>query len=146
MNVVPGFPGEAYVTWADGAVAAAELARFAKRKPTKGRKRLYLTHAGNRHDDFIIAAARPYVGLFDEYVLSDWQNLRNRAPGEVPDIMQTALEDGGVAAEQITKLPSYREAVEHLAQSAQEDDFTLFVTFEDKILWNHLMNVLSGTP
>jgi hypothetical protein len=138
MNRYLNFPGEAYITWADGVVAAAELARFVQAKTISGRKRLYLTSAGNRPNDEIVETAQAYSGAFDEYVLGDWDNLRGREAGEVPRLLEAGLRHAPGGDIKIMTVASHPDAVDHLARSAENGDLTLFVIFEDDAVLKRL--------
>ena len=71
----------------------------------RGRRRVLLTSAGDRPDSFVIEAARAVAGHFDDYIMTDWHDLRGRAEGEIPSLLARALASEGVPTARIQTLP-----------------------------------------
>lgn len=138
MNAFNGLPGQIYVTWGDGPIAAAEIAQFASRLTVTGRKRIFLSAAGNRRDDFIKNAAKAVAGAFDHYICSDWKDRRGREPGEIPGIQADALVENGVDPDSVVRFSSPDEAFDHCLASHNENDLLLFVTYEHDHIWSRL--------
>lgn len=89
------------------------LLEVASQARGSGRMGLLLGQAGNREDHAIRALAATAARFDPDFVvLKDIEGfLRGRAPGEVPDILQRALEVHGVAPERLRVVLPEEEAV-----------------------------------
>lgn len=86
----------------DGAAPAKEIVELVRRLPIPGKRRLIVTEAPNRSNEFYAASMALYAGHFDEYIVTqERHNLKERADGEIPAVLKAQLIDNGVPAEKI---------------------------------------------
>lgn len=131
-NWIEGFPFELLLHLADGVEAFADLVATLAAAPPEGLRHLYLTLPGNRSDDYIRAQARVVAGHFDRYYLTDYQDLRGRNQGEVPQIVLQELVANGVPADAISLLsPSPEDLFVALDQVGNGDRLAVITNYVD---------------
>jgi cyanophycin synthetase len=69
--------------------------------------------------------ARIAAGWFDHYICRRDDSLRGRAPDEIPLLLQEALLERGVPAEQIAVIPDEQEATAAALTEARPGDLVL---------------------
>ena len=97
MNVFDEHPFKVLFDYGHNAHAVGMLADLAQRLEVKGRRIVVLAGPGDRRDEDLVAIANAVAGRFDHYVCRRDDNLRDRAPDEVPRIQAAALRAAGVA-------------------------------------------------
>lgn len=86
----------------DGAAPAREIVELVRGLPITGKKRLIVTEAPNRSNEYYAASMALYAGNFDEYIVTqELHNLRQREDGEIPALLKEYLVAAGVAADKI---------------------------------------------
>jgi cyanophycin synthetase len=103
-NRIGGLPFELILTMSDGPPGFADLARNLPPVPGGGPSFVCMTAAGDRPDDWIIAAGGAVANHFDRYLLFDWPDLRGRQPMEVPRLLVQGLARQGVPQGRVTIL------------------------------------------
>ena len=134
MNFLEGFPFKVLLTWADGPKAMEELASFLRRYPAQGRKHMAVCNVGDRPDDFILGMTRAVAGLFDSHICFDWEDLRGRAPGELPALLARGLLESGVPPATVMVVPEYRAALHAAFERPDPGDFLVVVNSGDDVL------------
>ncbi len=133
MNLVDGAPFLLYVTWADGPVANAEIADFARKTEVSGKKILMASATGNRPDRFIQESGLTVADAFDLFICYDMQDRRGRREGETPELLREGLKEAGVAEERIMIIPPLNEAVNETMSRAAKDDLVVITAFGNTI-------------
>jgi cyanophycin synthetase len=87
---------------------------------------------GDRRDEDLHAIANAVAGRFDHYICRRDDNLRDRAPDEVPRLIATALIAEGVANKQISIVPDEQEAIDAALNMGQPGD--LLLVFADALV------------
>jgi len=130
MNLFEGFACPLWLTWADGPAPFAALGRFVANTSAEGSKILMFSMMGDRTDAFMeeTMAALAAVDAFDQYVVSDWDLLRGREPGEACERLIAWLTSGGVASDRITRAGSYDEACDLTLARGRPGDLVVIIT------------------
>lgn len=128
MNLHEDLPYRMLLTLADGPLAVGELADFVRTIPTAGRKLLVLTAVGNRPERFVLDSARAAAGAFDDYLCSDREDLRGRAPGEIAGLLAQGLRAQGVDPQRVTVAATHDEAIRSACGRARPGDLLVVVS------------------
>lgn len=96
-----------------------------------GKKICVLASPGDRRDEDIYELAATAAPYYDYFICKRDDNLRKRAPDEVPRMLKEALLKAGVSANNIETIESEQEAVNTALSMAEDGD--LVVIFADKL-------------
>lgn len=129
MNFFEGLPFKLLITNADGPIAAYDLAKYVKNQKVAGKKILLFYAAGDRQDDFISSIGHVFASAFDEFICSDYTDLRDRAPMQIANLLKTGLLSSGIKDENITVAPTYQQALEIAFAKAQAGDFLVIESY-----------------
>ena len=97
-----------------------------------GRRIVVLAGPGDRRDEDLVAIAKAVAGRFDHYICRRDDNLRARAPDEVPRIQAQALRAAGVPDSAISIIPDEQEAIEAALRMGETGD--LLLIFADALV------------
>jgi cyanophycin synthetase len=125
-------PFKVLFDYGHNAHAVGMLADLAQRLEVKGRRIVVLAGPGDRRDEDLIAIADAVAGRFDHYVCRRDDNLRDRAPDEVPRIQAIALRAAGVSEDAISVIPDEQQAIEAALNMGREGD--LLLVFADALV------------
>ena len=112
MNVFDEHPFKVLFDYGHNAHAVGVMADLAQRLDVKGRRIVVMAGPGDRRDEDLKAIALAVAGRFDHYICRRDDQLRDRAPEEVPRILAQALREAGVPESRIEIIPDEREAIE----------------------------------
>ncbi len=132
MNVFDEHPFKVLFDYGHNAHAVAAMTDLAQRLDVTGRRIVVLAGPGDRRDEDLVAIARVVAGRFDHYVCRRDDNLRDRAPDEVPRIMAAALRAAGVAESAISVIPDEQEATSAALSMGRTGD--LLLIFADQLV------------
>jgi cyanophycin synthetase len=132
MNVFSEHPFKVLFDYGHNAHAVGMLADLALRLDVAGRRIVVLAGPGDRRDEDLVAIAKAVAGRFDHYICRRDDNLRARAPDEVPRIQAEALRAAGVPESAISIIPDEQEAVEAALQMGEAGD--LLLIFADALV------------
>ncbi len=132
MNVFDEHPFKVLFDYGHNAHAVGMLADLAQRLEVKGRRIVVLAGPGDRRDEDLVAIANAVAGRFDHYVCRRDDNLRDRAPDEVPRIQAAALLAAGVSEDSISVIPDEQQAIEAALLMGREGD--LLLVFADALV------------
>jgi len=132
MNVFNEHPFKVLFDYGHNAHAVAAMADLALRLDVAGRRIVVLAGPGDRRDEDLVAIAKAVAGRFDYYICRRDDNLRDRAPDEVPRIQAQALREAGVPAEAIAVIPDEQEAIEAALKMGETGD--LLLVFADALV------------
>ena len=132
MNVFNEHPFKVLFDYGHNAHAVGMMADLASRLDVTGRRLVVLAGPGDRRDEDLVAIARAVAGRFDHYICRRDDNLRNRAPDEVPRIQAQALRAAGVAENAISIIPDEQEAIEAALRMGESGD--LLLIFADALV------------
>jgi cyanophycin synthetase len=132
MNVFDEHPFKVLFDYGHNAHAVGMLADLAQRLEVKGRRIVVLAGPGDRRDEDLVAIANAVAGRFDHYVCRRDDNLRDRAPDEVPRIQAAALRAAGVSEDAISVIPDEQQAIEAALLMGREGD--LLLVFADALV------------
>jgi cyanophycin synthetase len=127
--------------------AVAAMTDLAQRLDVTGRRIVVLAGPGDRRDEDLVAIARAVAGHFDHYICRRDDNLRARAPDEVPRIMAAALRAAGVPEDAISLIPDEQEAIGAALNMGQAGD--LLLVFADALVrsWKQITKFkAAGAP
>jgi cyanophycin synthetase len=125
MNVFNEHPFKVLFDYGHNAHAVGMMADLARRLDVAGRRIVVLAGPGDRRDEDLVAIAHAVAGRFDHYICRRDDNLRDRAPDEVPRIQAEALRAAGVAAGDISVIPDEQEAIEAALRMGEAGDLIL---------------------
>jgi cyanophycin synthetase len=132
MNVFSEHPFKVLFDYGHNAHAVGMMADLAQRLDVTGRRIVVLAGPGDRRDEDLVAIAKAAAGRFDHYICRRDDNLRNRAPDEVPRIQADALRAAGVPEEAISIIPDEQEAIETALCMGESGD--LLLIFADALV------------
>jgi cyanophycin synthetase len=147
MNVFDEHPFKVLFDYGHNAHAVAAMAELAQRLEVTGRRIVVLAGPGDRRDEDLIAIAKAVAGRFDHYICRRDDNLRERAPDEVPRLQAAALRAAGVAGDAISVIPDEQEAIGAALQMGQPGD--LLLIFADALVrsWKQIIKFKpAGAP
>jgi cyanophycin synthetase len=132
LNVFNEHPFKVLFDYGHNAHAVGMMADLAQRLDVAGRRIVVLAGPGDRRDEDLVAIARAVAGRFDHYICRRDDNLRERAPDEVPRIQSEALRAAGVAEAAISVIPDEQEAIEAALRMGAAGD--LLLIFADALV------------
>src|SRR3984957_5827821 len=144
MNVFNEHPFKVLFDYGHNAHAVATMADLATRLDVTGRRIVVLAGPGDRRDEDLVAIAKAVAGRFDHYICRRDDNLRDRAPDEVPRIQAQALRAAGVPQSAISIIPEEEEAIEAALRMGQPGD--LLLIFADALVrsWKQITKFKTG--
>jgi cyanophycin synthetase len=125
MNVFDEHPFKVLFDYGHNAHAVGMMADLARRLEVAGRRIVVLAGPGDRRDEDLVAIAQAVAGHFDHYICRRDDNLRDRAPDEVPRIQAQALRAGGVPEAAISIIPDEQDAIAAALQMGRSGDLVL---------------------
>jgi cyanophycin synthetase len=132
MNVFNEHPFKVLFDYGHNAHAVGMMADLALRLDVTGRRLVVLAGPGDRRDEDLVAIAHAVAGRFDHYICRRDDNLRDRAPDEVPRIQAQALRSRGVPDSSISIIPDEQEAIEAALRMGEPGD--LILIFADALV------------
>jgi cyanophycin synthetase len=132
MNVFNEHPFKVVFDYGHNAHAVAAMAELAQRLDVTGRRIVVVAGPGDRRDEDLHAIAKAVAGRFDHYICRRDDNLRDRAPDEVPRMIATSLINEGVLNKQISIIPDEQEAIDAALHMGQSGD--LLLIFADALV------------
>lgn len=91
MNLIPLNGYSVLIDYAHNTAGMEAIAGFLQTHPAS-RRTAVIGGTGDRRDDDIVALGRLTAQLFDRAILREDEDLRGRAPGEVPELLRQGLE------------------------------------------------------
>ncbi|MDP9010182.1 MAG: cyanophycin synthetase [Pseudomonadota bacterium] len=132
MNVFNEHPFKVLFDYGHNAHAVGMMADLAQRLDVTGRRIVVLAGPGDRRDEDLVAIAKAVAGRFDHYFCRRDDNLRNRAPDEVPRIQARALRAAGVPENEISIIPDEQAAIDAALRMGESGD--LLLIFADALV------------
>ena len=132
MNVFNEHPFKVLFDYGHNAHAVAAMADLAGRLDVTGRRIVVLAGPGDRRDEDLVAIAQAVAGRFDHYICRRDDNLRERAPDEVPRLMAKTLRAAGVAEQAISVIADEQEAIDAALRMGAPGD--LLLVFADALV------------
>lgn len=126
MNVFDEHGFRVILDYGHNEAAVGAVVDVVDRLKPRGRKIVGVTCPGDRRDEDVAAIAAKVAGHFDTYICHRDDNLRDRGPDEIPQLMRAALIAEGVAPEAITIVEEENKALDAALALAQPDDLVLF--------------------
>jgi cyanophycin synthetase len=125
MNVFDEHPFKVLFDYGHNAHAVGVMADLAQRLEVAGRRIVVVAGPGDRRDEDLRDIARAVAGRFDHYICRRDDNLRGRAPAEVPELIAATLRELGVEADRITVIPDEQEAIQKGLEMGRPGDLVL---------------------
>ncbi|MDP9012890.1 MAG: cyanophycin synthetase [Pseudomonadota bacterium] len=125
MNVFNEHSFKVLFDYGHNAHAVGVMADLALRLDVTGRRIVVLAGPGDRRDEDLVAIARAVAGRFDHYICRRDDNLRNRAPDEVPRIQAQALLAAGVPQSTISIIADEQDAIDAALRMGAAGDLLL---------------------
>ena len=132
MNVFNEHPFKVLFDYGHNAHAVAAMADLAGRLDATGRRIVVLAGPGDRRDEDLVAIAQAVAGRFDHYICRRDDNLRERAPDEVPRLMAKTLRAAGVPDHAISVIADEQEAIDAALRMGAPGD--LLLVFADALV------------
>ena len=139
LNFYDEHPFRVLLDYAHNAHAMERVCEVVKLLDVPGRRIAVLSAPGDRRDEDIAAMAAATTGVFDAYICRRDDNLRGRAPDEVPELLERALVASGVPPQAVRRIPEEPAAVDAALRAAAPGD--LLVLFADalKRTWKQIV-------
>jgi cyanophycin synthetase len=146
MNVFNEHPFKVLFDYGHNAHAVAAMADLAGRLDVVGRRIVVLAGPGDRRDEDLRAIADAVACRFDHYICRRDDDLRKRAPDEVPRMQSAALQARGVPSSAISIIPDEQEAIDAALHMARPGD--LLLIFADALTrsWKQIIKFHSTSP
>jgi cyanophycin synthetase len=132
MNVYDEHPFKVLFDYGHNAHAVGVMVDLAQRLEVTGRRIVVLAGPGDRRDEDLVAIANAAAGRFDHYIVRRDDQLRDRAPDEVPTIISSALRAAGVPESAISVIPDEQEAIDAALRMGEAGD--LLLIFSDALV------------
>jgi len=144
LNIYDEHPFRVILDYAHNPHAIENVCRLVSDMDVQGRRIGVLSAPGDRRDEDIREIAAKAAGTFDYYICRRDDQLRGRAPNEVPAMLREALIENGVDADRIDVIPEEGEAVGAALRLGEPGD--MVVLFGDALrrTWNQIVNFQSG--
>jgi cyanophycin synthetase len=131
MNVFDEHPFKVIFDYAHNAHAVGVMADLAQRLDVRGRRIVVVAGPGDRRDEDLRDIACAVAGRFDHYICRRDDDLRGRAPDEVPRMIAAVLREQGVPEDAITLIPDEQQAIDAALRMGQPGD--LLLVFADAL-------------
>jgi len=125
-------PFKVLFDYGHNAHAVAAMADLAQRLDVTGRRIVVLAGPGDRRNEDLLAIARAAAGRFDHYICRRDDDLRDRAPDEVPRLIAAELRAAGVPEAAISIIPDEQQAIESALHMGAAGD--LLLVFADSLV------------
>ena len=126
MNVFDEHGFRVILDYGHNEAAVGAMVDLVDRLKPRGRRIVCVTCPGDRRDEDIDDIAAKVAGHFDHYICHRDDDLRNRAPDEMPRLMRAALIAKGVPEDAIQIVEQEQDALATALNMAQRDDLILF--------------------
>ncbi len=126
MNVFDEHGFRVILDYGHNEAAVGAMVDLVDRLNPRGQRIVCVTCPGDRRDEDIRDIAAKVAGHFDHYICHRDDDLRNRAPDEMPRLMRAALIDKGVPESAIQIVEQEQDALATALNMAQRDDLILF--------------------
>ena len=143
MNVFDEHGFRVILDYGHNEAAIGAMVDLVDRLKPRGKRIVCVTAPGDRRDEDVRDIAAKVAGHFDVYVCHRDDNVRGRAPDEMPRLMQAALIEQGVPEDAITIIEEEKDALAAGLQMAQLDDLVLFFCENITRSWKQ---IISFTP
>jgi cyanophycin synthetase len=131
LNVFDELPFKVILDYGHNPAAVQAMANLVAKLEVTGKKIVVMTSPGDRKDDDMRDMCKIAARSFDHAILRQDDDLRGRAPMEVPRLMEKALLDCGMKRDAIEIIAEESAAVDHALRMAKRGDLVL--VFADKI-------------
>lgn len=143
MNVFDEHGFRVILDYGHNEAAIGAMVDLVDRLKPRGKRIVCVTAPGDRRDEDVRDIAAKVAGHFDVYICHRDDNVRGRAPDEMPRLMQAALIEQGVPEDAITIIEEEKDALAAGLQMAQLDDLVLFFCENITRSWKQ---IISFTP
>ena len=126
MNVFDEHGFRVILDYGHNEAAVGAMVDLVDRLKPRGRRIVCVTCPGDRRDEDALAIAARVAGHFDHYICHRDDDLRDRAPDEMPRLIRGALIANGVPEDSIQIIEEEQEALAAALSMAQRDDLILF--------------------
>ena len=124
-NLFKEHPFAVLLDYGHNPAAVTAMTDFVNELDVGGRRIVVLAAPGDRRDQDVVDIARAVAGCFDLYICRRDDDLRGRAPDEIPELLRDALLAQGVPADDIELVPEETRAVERALSVARGGDLVL---------------------
>jgi cyanophycin synthetase len=131
LNVYDKLPFKVILDYGHNPAAVKAIADMVGRLDVSGRRIAVVAAPGDRRDEDIREIARTAGSVFDQIILRRDDDPRGRGAEEVPQLMETALREAGVASNRVSVIVDEQKAIEAALKLASAGD--LVVIFADNI-------------
>ncbi|SHO61576.1 cyanophycin synthetase [Pseudoxanthobacter soli DSM 19599] len=125
MNVFDEHGFRVILDYGHNEAAVGAMVDLVERLKPRGKRIVCVTCPGDRRNEDVTAIAAKVAGKFDTYICHRDDNVRGRAPDEIPQLMRAALIELGVPESAIQIVPEEIEAVDTALKMARRDDLVL---------------------
>ncbi len=125
MNIFDEHGFRVILDYGHNEAAVGAMVDLVERLAPLGKRIVCVTAPGDRRDQDIRDIAAKVAGHFDTYLCHADDNLRGRAPGEIPKLMREALIELGVPEDAIEIIDSETASVEAALTMARPNDLVL---------------------
>lgn len=146
MNVFDEHGFRVILDYGHNEAAVGAMVDLVDRLKPRGRRIVCVTCPGDRRDEDVAAIAAKVAGHFDTYICHRDDDLRDRRPDEMPQLMRAALIAEGVAPEVITIIEEEEKALDAALSQAEPDDLVLFFCEGITRCWKRIVHFTPNFP
>ncbi|MBC9246561.1 cyanophycin synthetase [Paracoccus sp. 11-3] len=143
MNVFDEHGFRVILDYGHNEAAIGAMVDLVDRLKPRGKRIVCVTTPGDRRDEDVRDIAAKVAGHFDVYICHRDDNVRGRAPDEMPRIMKTALVELGVPEDAVMIIEEEQKSLAAALEMAQLDDLVLFFCDNITRSWKQ---IISFTP
>ena len=140
MNVFDEHGFRVILDYGHNEAAIGAMVDLVDRLKPRGKSIVCVTCPGDRRNEDVLDIAAKVAGHFDTYICHRDDNVRGRAPDEMPRLMRAALIELGVPESAITIIEEENEALDAALNMAQRDDLILFFCEAITRSWKQIIN------
>ncbi|MEL6371982.1 MAG: cyanophycin synthetase [Pseudomonadota bacterium] len=139
MNVFDEHGFRVILDYGHNEAAIAAMADLVERLEPRGKRIVCVTCPGDRRDQDVKANADAVAGKFDIYICHTDDDLRGRAPREIPEMTRDYLIEAGVDPSAIEVVPGEVDAIDRALELARRNDLLLLFCASVARAWKRII-------
>ena len=138
LNIFEEYPFKVLMDYAHNPAALKVVGDLVLKMDVRGRRTLIIGAPGDRRNEDIAELATLASKYFDNFIIKEDEDLRDRPTGEVPHLLKQALLKAGVKEADIVTILSEQDAITYGMQNAKEGDLVTILVENVKRSWKQV--------
>ncbi len=144
LNRFVGLPYDVVLDHGVNPDAVSTIGKMADQWSVTGKKIVLLTAPSDRLNDHLKKVGSAASDHFDQFVLSNFFNLRNASETFVPNLIKQGLLNSGIQEQQIHLQPDPEKAMDSAFKLAQPGDLLIILGDMSERRWRYIDNYCKG--